>query len=402
MLNDRRLPYQSKKTTVSVRRTCFIILILLMLAGCGGDNIAPPTSAPQPPTSSNTVVTAVPNAGGVNTFTFQQGSGAERGFWQVYFTAPTGSRDPATYVGGIDQALAAAIGGVQRTLDIAAFEFNNPVLTQAVLQAKQRGVRVRVVTDDEHGIEDEDTTLDQLQAAGITVVNDERSALMHNKFMILDGTTVWTGSWNYTINDTYRNNNNALVLRSRQAVADYQAEFDEMYLDEQFGPRSPADTPNPSFTQDGIPVQIYFAPEDEVIDAILNQINGAQGSIRFMAFSFTHDDLGDALLNRAAAGVDVQGIFETTGSQTQFAELTPLFCAGLPVRQDGNPFILHHKVFIIDAMTVVTGSFNFSANATDSNDENLVIIRDPALAQLYLQEYDRRWAEARTPTGLTC
>ena len=82
------------------------------------------------------------------------------------------------------------------------------------------------------------------------------------------------------------------------------------------------------------------------------------------------------------------------------AELTPLFCAGLPVRQDGNPFVLHHKVFIVDSTTVLTGSFNVSANATDSNDENLISITDPDLAAQYLAEFDRRWAEATTPTAL--
>ena len=135
---------------------------------------------------------------------------------------------------------------------------------------------------------------------------------------------------------------------------------------------------------------------------MVTAIQGAQRSIRFMTFSFTLDEIGDALLQEAQSRVNVQGIFETTGSETQFSELTPLFCAGLAVRQDGNPYILHHKVFIIDDQTVITGSFNISANATDSNDENLLIIRDADLAAQYVAEFNRRWAEATTPRGLTC
>jgi phosphatidylserine/phosphatidylglycerophosphate/cardiolipin synthase-like enzyme len=114
------------------------------------------------------------------------------------------------------------------------------------------------------------------------------------------------------------------------------------------------------------------------------------------------DEIGQLMLSKSANGVTVQGIFETTGSETSSSELTPLFCAGLQVRQDGNPFILHHKVFIVDNDTVVTGSFNVSANATNSNDENLIIIQDPVLAAQYIAEFNRRWAEARTPSGLTC
>jgi phosphatidylserine/phosphatidylglycerophosphate/cardiolipin synthase-like enzyme len=121
-----------------------------------------------------------------------------------------------------------------------------------------------------------------------------------------------------------------------------------------------------------------------------------------MNFSFTDFDTAKAIIDRAQAGVGVQGIFETTGSQTDASELRTLFCAGIPARQDGNKYILHHKVFIIDNTTVITGSFNISSNATRSNDENLVIISDPDLAAQYIAEFDRRWQEAKVPTAFTC
>jgi phosphatidylserine/phosphatidylglycerophosphate/cardiolipin synthase-like enzyme len=357
------------------------------------------------PTATPSIVpipTILTTPGSVATFNLPQGFGAQKGFWQVYFTAPTGSRDPNIYTGGIDTMLASAIGAAQRSVDIAAYEFNLPTLTQAVLDAKRRGITVRVVTDNQDGLGDDETTLHQLVSAGIPVVTDDRSALMHNKFVIIDGLNVWTGSWNYTINDTYRNNNNTLVIRSRQAVANYQAEFEEMFAQRRFGPSSPSTTPNAQFAQDGIPIGVYFAPEDNVIAAIDNTLSQAQRSIRFMTFSFTVGEMRDILLARAGAGVNVQGIFERTGSETEFSELTPLYCAGLQVRQDGNPFVLHHKVFIIDDVTVITGSFNISDNATRSNDENLVIISDPDLAAQYSAEFNRRWAEAATPTSLVC
>ncbi len=424
-----------------------LLIAVLVIVGCtpvpsGGDNIrtqppftpipgattliptnAPPTATPRPPTLTNTprpptvTNTRAPDSAtptrppavqitattttGVTTFGLRRAVGAQRGFWQVYFTAPDGSRDASTYFGGVDEMFAASIAAARSTIDLAGYEFNLPTVTRAVLDAHTRGVRVRIVTDDEDGLEDDNTTLGQLVNAGIPVVVDGRSALMHNKFTIIDSTLVWTGSWNYTVNDTYRNNNNALVLRSRSAVNVYQAEFDEMFVGGQFGPRSPVGTGN-VFNQDGIPIEIYFAPEGEVVEAIIREINGARQSIRFMAFSYTVDDMANAMINRASAGVNLRGIFERVGSETQYAELTPMFCAGLQVRQDGNTFILHHKVIVIDRTTVLTGSFNFSANAIDSNDENLVIIRDPDLAAQYLAEFDRRWSEAITPTGLTC
>ncbi|MCA0455536.1 MAG: phospholipase D-like domain-containing protein [Chloroflexi bacterium] len=332
----------------------------------------------------------------------EQGFGAQKGFWQVFFTAPTGSGNRANYVGGIDTQVADALNQVQRTLDIAAFEFNNATITAAVLAAHQRGVIVRVVTDDEHGIGSNDTTLGQLTAVGIPVIDDNRSALMHNKFMILDSTSVITGSYNYTINDTYRNNNNMLIFRSQKMVQDYQNEFNKMFEQKLFGASKPSNTPFASFTQDGAAVQVLFAPEDRVVAALAVALSGATTSIRFMAFSFTLDDIAGVMQQKAQQGVVINGIFETTGSETRTSELRPLLCSGLAMRQDGNPFVMHHKVFIIDDKTVVMGSFNFSTGARDSNDENMLIITDPDLALQYVEEFNRRWAESKQPTKITC
>lgn len=407
------LTTQPKQSNFFNRVMIAALLIAGVMSACepvpGGPS-APSTArpasvTPRPATAVPATTrpgTPVANAPAVTNIPVGQGFGASKGFWQVFFTAPTGSRNASTYVGGIDEILGQAIGGAQRTIDFAAFEFNSPALTQAVVAAAQRGVTIRMVTDDEHGLEDSDSTINQLTAVGVQVVDDSRSALMHDKFMIIDGTTVWTGSWNYSINDTYRNNNHAISLRIQRAVQAYQAEFDEMFIRGEFGGRSTPNDPPITFTQDGIPVQIYFAPEEGAVPAIIDTIRGANSSIRFMAFSFTLDEVAQAIQQEAASGVQVQGIFETTGSNTEFSELRPLFCAGLQVRRDGNPFVLHHKVFIIDDERVVLGSFNFSASARDSNDENLLIIRDPALAAQFIAEFNRRWAEARTPTDITC
>jgi phosphatidylserine/phosphatidylglycerophosphate/cardiolipin synthase-like enzyme len=123
-----------------------------------------------------------------------------------------------------------------------------------------------------------------------------------------------------------------------------------------------------------------------------------------MTFSFTLDEVGQALLDRAENGVSVEGVFEVTGSRTSFSELPRLLCAGLPILQDGNPYILHHKVFIIDDELVLTGSFNISSNATEDNDENMVIIRDADLAAQYIAEFGRVQSQATVPPAdeITC
>jgi phosphatidylserine/phosphatidylglycerophosphate/cardiolipin synthase-like enzyme len=226
---------------------------------------------------------------------------------------------------------------------------------------------------------------------------------MHNKFWIFDKKTVWTGSTNITHNGTTRNNNNVIVLESPEVAAIYEQEFQEMW-NGKHGPRSPSTVDDQKLTISGTPVQILFAAEDEAVEHILPIIKGTEKSIRIMAFSFTHDALGATILDRSLDDLDVMGIFETRGSETQYSELSVLFCAGVPVRQDGNPRTFHHKVIVVDGETVITGSLNFSNNADDSNDENVVIVKNRDIAARYLEEFDRRWEEGRDPDpkDVTC
>jgi len=321
-------------------------------------------------------------------------------WYRIYFTDPNTLNDPENLAGSIPEKLIELINTAQQTIHIASFEFNLTPVADALIGAHERGVEVQWVTDDEHGIEADEEDghgqFEMLQDAGIEVIDDGRGALMHNKFWIFDNQVVWTGSTNITVNGNFHNNNNVIVIRSTKLAEIYEREFQEMW-DGEFGPRSPSTVEDQSLSVNGSPIQVLFAPEDEVMDKLIPMIENAQKSIRFMAFSFTHDDLGAAVLAQAEAGVDMMGIFETRGSETEYSELSHLFCAGYPVRQDGNKATFHHKVFIIDDEIVVTGSLNFSDNANDSNDENVVIITNKIIAGGYLQEFERRWAEAKDP-----
>ena len=174
-----------------------------------------------------------------------------------------------------------------------------------------------------------------------------------------------------------------------------------MFDQGRFGPRSPRGDTTP-FEEGTARIALYFGPEDEPAAALYEALAEAQERIRFMAFSFTLDDIGALLLRQAAAGLQLQGIFERVGSESVWSELGPLHCAGLAMRQDGNPYLLHHKVFLIDDDVVVTGSANFSAGGTQGNDENMLIIEDAALAAAYQAEFARRWDEASTPRDLDC
>jgi phosphatidylserine/phosphatidylglycerophosphate/cardiolipin synthase-like enzyme len=215
--------------------------------------------------------------------------------------------------------------------------------------------------------------------------------------MVVDGEWVWTGSWNWTVGDTYRLNNNAIRIRSPQLAANYAAEFEKMFTNRQFGPSKAPGVPNPKITIGGATIETYFAPQDHPARPLAARIRAATKSVHFLAFSFTHDDLGQAVMERQKAGLDVVGVFEKTGSETAASEYPKLKAAGLEVYQDGSPYVMHHKVFVIDGRTTAFGSFNFSSNADRDNDENLLIVDDPGLAAQFEAEFQRMLALAKQP-----
>jgi phosphatidylserine/phosphatidylglycerophosphate/cardiolipin synthase-like enzyme len=307
-------------------------------------------------------------------------------WYAVYFSEPD-SPKAATLRGGPDQYLANAIRQARLSVDVAAYDLDLWSIRDALIDAHQRGLSVRMVTDSDNLDTPE---IQDIKEAGIPLLGDRREGLMHNKFTIIDRQEVWTGSLNLTINSAYRNDENLVRIRSADLAENYTQEFDEMFTDDRFGPGSPANTPHPVLQVEDSSLQVYFSPDDGVARQIVRLIQSAQESIYFMAYSFTLDEIADAMLEQAASGVIVSGVLERDQViSNQGGEYDRMRSAGLDVRMDGNPDNLHHKVIIIDGKIVITGSYNFSNNAETRNDENLLVIHNPEVAARFLLEFQR-------------
>jgi phosphatidylserine/phosphatidylglycerophosphate/cardiolipin synthase-like enzyme len=321
-------------------------------------------------------------------------------WWEVYFTDPLTINNPDVVAGSIEERLIQFINNAQVSIHIASFEFDLTPVADALIAAKNRGVDVKWITDDKNGLKaDAQPGHGQfalLTGSGIEVKDDAgRSALMHNKFWIFDNQIAWTGSTNISSNGIFKQNNNVLVIHSPEVAYMFEREFQEMWSG-QFGPRAPSTLNNQWAVLDGTPIQVLFSAEDHIVSNLIALVNDAKVNIRFLAFSFTDYPLAQAMIDRSKAGVDVKGVYETFGSTSLGSELKTFLCAGVPARQDGNAAsFLHDKIIIIDNSIVVTGSLNYSSNADDSNEENVVILDNAEIAALYLQEFDKLWNQAR-------
>jgi len=109
------------------------------------------------------------------------------------------------------QVVLKAVASARVSILVAAYEFTSRELASALVSAEGAGVKVQVVADD-RASRDRASVLGQLRSSGIPVRLDSRYAIHHHKFMVVDGSTVETGSFNYTEAAVKHNAENALVL----------------------------------------------------------------------------------------------------------------------------------------------------------------------------------------------
>jgi len=139
---------------------------------------------------------------------------------------------------------------------------------------------------------------------------------------------------------------------------------------------------------------VYFSPKGECEEQLLYWINRANTSIHILIYSFTLDSISDALIEAHNRGVEVRVIFEKQ-QITQYSEYQKLKAAGIEVRNDTNPKLMHDKIMIIDGIIVITGSYNYSTNAEEYNNENIIIILSDNIAAIYEQEFKKIWEQSK-------
>jgi phosphatidylserine/phosphatidylglycerophosphate/cardiolipin synthase-like enzyme len=140
-------------------------------------------------------------------------------------------------------------------------------------------------------------------------------------------------------------------------------------------------------TLNNTPTQVYFSPKGGCTEAIISQIDKAKTEILVQAYSFTSAPIAKALLNTHKRGVKVEAILDKSQRREKYTSATFLANSGIPTFIDDRHAIAHNKIMIIDREIVITGSFNFTKAAEEKNAENLLIIRNKALAKSYMDNW---------------
>lgn len=140
-------------------------------------------------------------------------------------------------------------------------------------------------------------------------------------------------------------------------------------------------------------IAVCFTPEygrtPNCTQEVVNALTGAKNSVLIQAYGFTSAPIAKALMDAHRRGVEVKVILDRSNRTAHYSAATFLAHAGIPVWIDAQHAIAHNKVMIIDGNTVLTGSFNFTKAAEQQNAENLVTIRDAALAEQYTANWQK-------------
>ncbi len=367
---------------------------------------------------------------------------------KVYFNMPAdnsvaldGNQNNSSW--DLISTLEERIDAASASVDLCIYDLEEMRIANALVRAKQRGVRVRLVTDNHNRTDGgflDDQIWETLRNGGITSIDDDGDvyhpdgriedydlvndgADMHNKFAVIDALSdnlnddyVWTGSTNLTYTGAY-NTNNTIVIKHHEIARVYTEEFEQMWGSDGSKPdpdrarfhKDKRDVSQHFFDVGGTKLEIYFAPinrdktKPSVSDRIVQIITEeTQSDIRFQAFAITPTiPISQAIWNVSTdANIQLEGVIDP-GFFSRYRNTGAIW--GSSEAQRGNRMILparemrklHSKLIIIDVneespadeAVVIAGSYNFSNNAELSNDENTLIIYSDEIANQFYQNF---------------
>ena len=135
---------------------------------------------------------------------------------------------------------------------------------------------------------------------------------------------------------------------------------------------------------------VCFTPPSGCGALIAMEISKSADSIYVQAYGFTSSQIAEELVRAHNRGVKVRVLLDKSNISSKHSKMKELVDAGIDIGIDKVSGIAHNKVIIIDERKVITGSFNFTANADLNNAENVIIIEDRVVAANYLQNWFKR------------
>ncbi len=357
----------------------------------------------------------------------------------------------------------------KKSIYLAVQEMRLPSVALLLVEKKKQGLDVRVILEKDYnfdvlhqrgGSEDDEGTDNRdlrafvdinrngkleiselesrdavyiLSKGNVPVIDDSfgpsmGSALMHHKFVVIDGKKTIISTANFTLScihgdystpTSVGNPNSLIVADSAEMAAHFTEEFMMMWGNGKqgaFGLNKRLRAPK-TFSVGASKITVQFSPASKSVPyeqttngLIIQYMKMARRSFKAALFVFSEQKLVDALEERHDAGVEMGVVIEARFAFRDYSELLDMLGLEMlaancrpelgnkpwknPIREGGMANLpggdkLHHKYAVIDGRYVLVGSHNWSDSANNANDESMLVIENTAISDLFTQEYER-------------
>ncbi|MFA6583279.1 MAG: phospholipase D-like domain-containing protein [Elusimicrobiaceae bacterium] len=319
----------------------------------------------------------------------------------------------------ISDYIAALINGSKTSVDVAIYGLSLPAVAEALVNAKNRGVVVRVIMNQSHVFPKTSPEIQRLIDCGVNMRilrGTGKWGIMHNKIGIFDGKTLVMGSFNWANTADTANFENAIFNTDPGIIQGYQAYFDWMWAltkhissgadtsEIPYGSygRPPSDPTTPYYFN-GVSFPRYvFSPVGGTEAAIISAVNASQKTISVCMYSFFSQNVADALLAAKNRGVSVFIVMDKL--QAGSSALTGFFASnGFNVRLSkgyAGKGVMHNKFAIFDNALMLTGSFNWSGSAENNNLENIMFSPFASDINAYAVEFNKIYKQGYAPKAI--
>ncbi len=316
--------------------------------------------------------------------------------------------------------LLAFVNAARHSLDFAVYDMrlSDPLkaaLNSALHERSSAGVQIRFCYDGDKPVRPNVAagqdpappgTGTLIQSLGYPWRRIAGMKLMHSKFIVRDGQSVWTGSTNLTDDAFTLMENNVVEIDSSALGVYYAEEFGQLWEKENFENTGRIDTASVPVSFGGQPAEmrVMFSPGYglEIDSEIARRVRAAQRRVRICSLLINSGTLIAELGKLLQAGhVVVDGIYDRTQmaevylqwqevpqNRWKIGALKNIIGAARLVGKDSTPYtptgrhdFMHNKVLVIDD-TLITGSYNFSRSA-QFNAENILFIESAPIAETY-------------------
>jgi len=301
----------------------------------------------------------------------------------------------------VETRVLAELAGAKKSLRLAFFNIRLDDVKKLLAAKVKAGVDVHVLLDKKQQDLTYNTMYEDLQAVGVPVTLIENKsaadATLHDKFTVIDGERVVTGSANLSFTALSVSDETVLVMKNAELAGRYEAEFDELVAK---GNAKSAPYANEKW-------RAWMGPEDSLSEKLVTTLDGAKKTAVVAMFDLQLKAAVDALIAAKQRGVNVVVVLDANQANEAGATSDEtLAAAGIPVikalNTGGNQAEMHSKYLVVDHQFALVGSNNWTNFGSYYNDENLVWADDAALAMRLegnfaelLKAYD-----APTPTSL--